>query len=90
MPDLKEANLRGGEVAGWTYGNVLTRVYQNQNRNGRMYYTVIQDRLFGRKVGGTGTAKSFYCGDVKNMLHGLVRARIWLNKKKREETLGLF
>ncbi len=86
MPDVKEARLRGGEIADWTYGNVLTRVYRNRTKKGAVYYTVIQDRIFEKdRRGLIGTSKSFYYGDIQDMVHGLNRAYRWLNEKKRED-----
>ncbi len=88
MPDVNQAKLRGEEVTGWTYGNVLTRVYRNRSKTGKTYYTVVQVRVYRKGKGeAVGTSKSFYHSNLEDMHRGLDRAAGWLDEKKREESV---
>lgn len=79
MPRRDLVRDRGGEIADWTYGNVLTRVYRNKRgATGEVYYTFIQDRLYTRSDGSVGLTKSFRTEDLGDCAIGLGRARQFL------------
>jgi hypothetical protein len=86
VPRRELVRDRGGEIADWTYGNVLTRVYRNrQGTNGLIYYTFIQDRLYPRSDGTVGLTKSFRTEDLGDCAIGLGRARQFLTEQRDKD-----
>jgi hypothetical protein len=85
MVKIRYAAGRGGEIADWTYGNVLTRVYRNRCRENKdIYFTVIQDRLYTDWQGKLKLSKSFYPRDLKDCQLGLSRAQAFLHERRLE------
>ena len=66
MPQLPPANQ---PIDQRTYGNVWTRIWQNQDVRGQVYYTVSQHRLYERED-GTAAAKSFLTSDLEDIIRG--------------------
>lgn len=86
MPRRDMVRDRGGEIADWTYGNVMTRVYRNRiGATGQIYYTFIQDRLYTRGDGLVGLTKSFRIEDLGDCAIGLGRARQFLAEQRRKD-----
>jgi hypothetical protein len=86
MPRRDMVRDRGGEIADWTYGNVMTRVYRNRTGvMGQIYYTFIQDRLYTRGDGSVGLTKSFRVEDLGDCAIGLGRARQFLAEQHKKD-----
>jgi hypothetical protein len=86
MPRRELVRDRGGEIADWTYGNVLTRVYRNKSgATGQVYYTFIQDRIYTRSDQSVGLSKTFYREDLGECVLGLGRARQFLVEQYRQD-----
>ena len=62
-----------GEVRGpfdqRTYGNVWTRIWENQDHRGQVYFTFSQHRVYEQE-GGTGVTKSFRSDDFEDVIRG--------------------
>lgn len=61
---------RQGALAEHTYGDVLTRVWGNNDRSGGVYFTVSQHRIYQQGV-EVRVAKSFRAENCEDVLRGM-------------------
>jgi hypothetical protein len=69
QPRERERSERQGPFDQRTYGNVWTRIWSNQDHQGRVYFTFSQHRLY-EQDGVTGVTKSFQGADIEDVIRG--------------------
>ena len=69
QPRERERSQHQGPFDQRTYGNVWTRIWSNQDHQGRTYFTFSQHRLYEQE-GATGVGKSFRSEDIEDVIRG--------------------